>query len=161
MTAYGVPLQVAERMWSTQAQVAEQGRGHTLQHEAAMAQAAASMKNANARQELAGVQLDLKRQQLANQTREVEAKFQNVLNNNQEYKNIANIKKRLETQLSATTDEAKQEQLQKQITDQNTKIIEISNRILGGGIKSQMPPPGASTAGNPPPRPAGAVQLIK
>jgi len=142
-------------------QVDEQGRGHTLQHEAAMAQAAAAMKNADARQELAGAQLDFKRQQLANDVLKVQAQFQGVLNKNPEYLQIAKAKQRLELQLSATKDEAKQEDLKTQITDQNTKIIEISNRILGGGIKSQMPPPGASTAGNPPPRPAGAVQLIK
>jgi len=161
MTAYNVPLQIAERMWSTQAQVAEQARGHTLQHEASMANAAAAMKSANARQELAGSQLELQRQRLANDTQRVEIQFQSVLNKNEEYKGAAKIKQRLESQLSATQDEAKQEEIKTKISDQNAKIIEISNRILSGGIKSQLPATGTSTTGsNIPPRPPNAVQLM-
>ena len=161
MTAYDVPLQVAERIWSTQAQVAEQARGHTLQHEASMANAAANMKSADARKELAGAQLDFKRQQLANDTQRVEIQFQGVLNKNEEYRGAAKIKQRLESQLSATQDEAKQEEIKNKISDQNAKIIEISSRILGGGIKSQLPATGTPTTGsNIPPRPPNAVQLM-
>jgi hypothetical protein len=160
MTAYGVPLQVAERMWSTQAQVAEQHFGHQVTEKVGMANAAASMLSAKNRGEIGAAQLDIQRQKLANDSLRVQAQFQGVLNKNQEYLNAAKLRKQYEMQLSVQKDPDKIDELNTKIAEQDANIIAISNKILSGGIKSQLPPPGASTAGNPPPRPPGAVQLM-
>jgi hypothetical protein len=156
MDSQKVPYEMAEKILANKMQVDEQHFGHQAQEKVGMANAAASMKNANSRQELASLQLESQRQKLANESQKVQIQFQGVLNKNPEYIGIAKIKQRLESQLSATQDEVKQEEIKTKISEQDAKIIEVTNKILGGGIKSQLP----ATGSNVPPRPADAVKLM-
>jgi hypothetical protein len=145
MTAYNVPLQVAERMWASQAQTAEMARGHDLQFKASMA-------NANSKNELAAARLEMAKDQ-----------FDRRLGANLEtpaFKKFAEAKLKAQTMLSRLPDDSPlRPKLQTQIDNYDTEMDKIRQSVAGG-IKSVNPAPAATTS-NVPPRPAGAVQLIK
>jgi len=145
MTAYNVPLQVAERMWASQAQTAEMARGHDLQYKASMA-------NANSRNEIAAAKLDMSRDQ-----------FDRRLGANLEtprFKKLAEQKLKVQAHLSGLPDDSPYKaKLQTQIDGYDAEMDRIRQSVAGG-IKAVNPAPAATTS-NVPPRPAGAVQLIK
>ena len=126
MTAYNVPLQVAERMWATQTQTAEMARGHDLQYRASMA-------GVNSRNELAASKLDMAREQ-----------FDRRLGANIEtprYKELAKEKLKDQKTLSRLPDDSPlKPKIQSQIDGYDAEMDRIRQSVAGG-IKSVNPAP--------------------
>jgi hypothetical protein len=151
MTAYNVPLQVAERMWSTQAQVAEQARGHDLQHKVGMAQAAATASRSDA----ADRKNDIF-QQNADTSR-----ISTLLRSDATYKKYSEQVPKLQ---QALNNKDLSEKFKETVASQLRTAQDYINRKnqdvgVTGGIASVNPAPPTTSA--VPPRPANAVQLIK
>ena len=79
--------------------------------------------------------LDRERQILrANEgLKQIEARNQDLLNKNADYKGYVKIRQGLEQNLNYITDEAKRAKTLDQIDSYNQKISEIATRIIGGG----------------------------
>ena len=107
-----------------------QMRGQNLQYQASMANTAA-IANSKAEKLL----LDRERQILrANEgLKQIEARNQDLLNKNPDYKGYVKIRQGLEQNLNYITDEAKRAKTLDQIDSYNQKISEIATRIIGGG----------------------------
>ena len=120
-----------------------QMRGQNLQYQASMANTAA-IANSKAEKLL----LDRERQILrANEgLKQIEARNQDLLNKNADYKGYVKIRQGLEQNLNYITDEAKRAKTLEQIDSYNQKISEIATRIIGGGgintLPASAPPPG-------------------
>jgi hypothetical protein len=117
--------------------------GSDLQYKASMANTAA-IANSKAEKLL----LDREKQILrANEgLKQIEARNQNLLNQNKDYQGYVKIRQGLEQNLNYITDEAKRAKTLEQIDGYNQKISEIATRIIGGGISTlpaSAPPPGA------------------
>ena len=151
MTAYNVPLQVAERMWSTQAQVAEQARGHDLQHKVGMAQAAATAYRSDAAD---------RRNDILQQSADT-SRISTLLRSDATYKKYSEQVPKLQQALNnKDLSEKYKETVASQLRTAQD-YINRKNQDVGvtGGIASVNPAPAATTS-NVPPRPPNAVQLM-
>ena len=79
--------------------------------------------------------LDREKQILRNNQnlQQIEARNQDLLNKNTDYKGYVKIRQGLEQNLNYITDEAKRAKTLDQIDSYNQKISEIATRIIGGG----------------------------
>jgi hypothetical protein len=117
--------------------------GNDLQYRASMANTAA-----NAASKSEKLLLDRERQILrANEgLKQIEARNQDLLNKNADYKGYVKIRQGLEQNLNYITDEAKRAKTLEQIDSYNQKISDITTKIIGGGISTlpaSVPPPNA------------------
>jgi hypothetical protein len=104
--------------------------GNDLQYKASMANTAA-----NAASKSEKLLLDRERQILrANEgLKQIEARNQDLLNKNADYKGYVKIRQGLEQNLNYITDEAKRAKTLEQIDSYNQKISDITTKIIGGG----------------------------
>jgi hypothetical protein len=107
--------------------------GNDLQYKASMANTAA-----NAASKSEKLLLDRERQILrANEgLKQIEARNQDLLNKNPDYKGYVKIRQGLEQNLNYITDEAKRAKTLEQIDSYNQKISDITTKIIGGGIST-------------------------
>jgi hypothetical protein len=117
--------------------------GSDLQYKASMANTAA-----NAASKAEKLVLEREKQILrADQgLKQIEARNQDLLNKNADYKGYVKIRQGLEQNLNYITDEAKRAKTLDQIDSYNQKISDITTKIIGGGISTlpaSAPPPGA------------------
>ena len=121
-----------------------QARGQDLQYKANMANTAA-----NAASKAEKLVLEREKQILrADQgLKQIEARNQDLLNKNADYKGYVKIRQGLEQNLNYITDEAKRAKTLEQIDSYNQKISEIATRIIGGGSGISTLPQGTSGTG--------------
>jgi hypothetical protein len=140
MQSQGTNLQVAEKILGDTLQAQVQMRSQDKQYEVGMA-------NANSRNER--LAFDKERQMLRfDQTvKQMEARNQDLLNKNPDYKGYVKMRQGLEQQLTYLKDEAQIAKKQEQIDGYNQKIADLSTKIIGGGgistLPTSVPPPGA------------------
>jgi hypothetical protein len=143
MRLTGDDAKIAQSILGDTLKAAVSTYGSDLQYRASMANTAA-----NAASKAEKLLLDRERQILrANEgLKQIEARNQNLLNQNKDYQGYVKIRQGLEQNLNYITDEAKRAKTLEQIDGYNQKISEITTRIIGGGISTlpaSAPPPGA------------------
>lgn len=117
--------------------------GNDLQYKASMANTAA---NASSKAEKLAFDREKQMLRFDQNIRQIEARNQDLLNKNPDYKGYVKIRQGLEQNLNYITDEAKRAKTLEQIDGYNQKIADIATKIIGGGISTlpaSAPPPGA------------------
>jgi len=107
-----------------------QARGQDLQYKASMANTAAI---ANSKAEKLVLEREKQILRADQGLKQIEARNQDLLNKNADYKGYVKIRQGLEQNLNYITDEAKRAKTLDQIDGYNQKISEIATRIIGGG----------------------------
>ena len=132
MQSQGTNLQVAEKILGDTLQAQVQMRSQDKQYEVGMA-------NANSRNER--LAFDKERQMLRfdQAVKQMEARNQDLLNKNPDYKGYVKMRQGLEQQLTYLKDEAQIAKKQEQIDGYNQKIADLSTKIIGGGGISTLP----------------------
>jgi hypothetical protein len=143
MRLTGDDAKIAQAILGDTLKAAVSTYGSDLQYKASMANTAA-----NAASKSEKLLLDRERQILrANEgLKQIEARNQDLLNKNADYKGYVKIRQGLEQNLNYITDEAKRAKTLDQIDGYNQKISDITTKIIGGGISTlpaSAPPPGA------------------
>jgi len=144
MRLTGDDAKIAQSILGDTLKAAVSTYGSDLQYRASMANTAA-IANSKAEKLL----LDRERQILrANEgLKQIEARNQNLLNQNKDYQGYVKIRQGLEQNLNYITDEAKRAKTLEQIDGYNQKISEIATRIIGGGGGISTLPQGTSGTG--------------
>jgi hypothetical protein len=130
MRLTGDDAKIAQSILGDTLKAAVSTYGSDLQYRASMANTAA-IANSKAEKLL----LDREKQILRNNQslQQIEARNQDLLNKNPDYKGYVKIRQGLEQNLNYITDEAKRAKTLEQIDGYNQKISEIATRIIGGG----------------------------
>jgi len=136
MRLTGDDAKIAQAILGDTLKAAVSTYGSDLQYKASMANTAA-IANSKAEKLL----LDREKQILrANEgLKQIEARNQNLLNQNKDYQGYVKIRQGLEQNLNYITDEAKRAKTLEQIDGYNQKISEIATRIIGGGGIGTLP----------------------
>jgi hypothetical protein len=136
MRLTGDDAKIAQSILGDTLKAAVSTYGSDLQYKASMANTAA-----NAASKSEKLLLDRERQILRNDQalKQMEARNQDLLNKNTDYKGYVKIRQGLEQNLNYITDEAKRAKILDQIDSYNQKISEIATRIIGGGGIGTLP----------------------
>jgi len=140
MQSQGTNLQVAEKILGDTLNAQVQMRSQDKQYEVGMANAASKNER---------LAFDKERQMLRfdQAVKQMEARNQDLLNKNPDYKGYVKMRQGLEQQLTYLKDEAQIAKKQEQIDGYNQKIADLSTKIIGGGgistLPTSVPPPGA------------------
>ena len=140
MQSQGVNMQVAQKILGDTLHAQVQMQGQDLQYKVGMA-------NATSKNERLDLEREKARMRFDQSVKQMEARNQDLLNKNADYKGYVKMRQGLEQQLTYLKDEAQIAKKQEQIDGYNQKIADLSTKIIGGGgistLPASAPPPGA------------------